>query len=203
MKTLARSLSFLAIAVAVATRAPMIAQAVPAPPPPTFLWALARADHSCGLSVHPDPILRLGAFVTIKNGCDSGTQTIYQREGFWTVTLADGAEKKKQISGSGTYLSAVVPGQWHAPIKVLPRAPTSPSTDSFGVTWAVDPSPPAWRYGVQYRIGQGLWKPWKSGTALRSAIFNGVNGRTYFFRARTIREAGKATDWSPGRKVVT
>jgi hypothetical protein len=56
---------------------------------------------------------------------------------------------------------------------------------------------------LQYRIGQGDWRVWKSGTALRTAVFNGLNGRTYFFRARTVRVAGKSTDWSPARKVVT
>jgi hypothetical protein len=200
VKTFAHSITLLMIAVAV-TPAPAIAQSPPAPQ--TILWALTQADLSCGLSVLPDAFHRLGDFFTIRNGCDGTTQTVYQREGFWTVTLASGAERERRILGSGTYLSAVVIGEWHAPIKVRPIAPAAPSTNAFGVRWAVSASPPTWRYGVQYRVGQGEWKPWKSGTALRTAVFDGVNGKTYFFRARTIRVAGKATDWSPGRKVVT
>jgi hypothetical protein len=192
----------LGIAIALVAGAGSASAGVPPPQPQTVLWALTQADLSCRLSVHPDAVHLLGDSVTIQNGC-SGTQTVYQRDGFWTVTLASGAERDKRILGSGTYLSAVVPGQWHAPIKVLPKAPATPSTNSFTVRWADNAAPTTWRYGVQYRIGQGDWKPWKSSTALRTAVFNGVNGKTYFFRARTIRVAGKATNWSPGRKVVT
>jgi hypothetical protein len=201
VRTLARSLMLVTIAVA-ASSGPTIAQTPPPPGPRTVLWALTQADLSCGLGVQPDAIHPLGDPVTIRNGC-SGNQTVYQRDGFWTVALASGAERDKRILGSGTYLSAVVPGEWHAPIRVLPKAPAAPPTNSFTVRWADNAAPTTWRYGLQYRIGQGDWRVWKSGTALRTAVFNGLNGRTYFFRARTVRVAGKATDWSPARKVVT
>jgi len=202
VRTLAHSLILFTIAVT-ASHAPAIAQTPPPPGARTFLWVLTQADLSCGLGVLPDAVLPLGDSVTIRNGCTGTTQTVYQRDGFWTVTLASGAERERRIFGSGIYLSAIVVGQWHAPIKVLPKAPAAPSTNSFTVRWADNAAPMTWRYGVQYRIGQGDWKPWKSGTGLRTAVFNGLNSKTYFFRARTIRVAGKATDWSPARKVVT
>jgi hypothetical protein len=199
---IARSfLSIVATAMLVGWIPPTAAQA---PPPgyPTTLWVLDKASGGCGVGVIPDPVHPLGGVVKMTNG-RSSQETIYQRDGFWTKTLAPLAETTQKIFGAGTYLSACIPGQWGAPIKVFPKAPAAPSTNSFGVRWADDASPSTWRYGVQYRIGQGEWKGWKSGTALRSAIFNGVNGKTYFFRARTIRTADKRTDWSPARKVVT
>jgi hypothetical protein len=61
----------------------------------------------------------------------SSSETIYQRDGFWTKTLAVGAEKLQKIFGSGTYFSACIPGQWKAPIRVKPKAPASPATNSF------------------------------------------------------------------------
>jgi len=129
--------------------------------------------------------------------------TVSQRDGFWTKPLDPGGEASTIIRASGTYLSACVPGEWEGPVKVRPDAPGAPSTNSFRVTWAKAAAPDAWRYGVQYRIGSGDWKGWKSGTALKSAIFSGVNGKTYFFRARTTRAVGQRTDWSPARRVVT
>jgi hypothetical protein len=181
------------------------ASAIDVPPPgyPTTLQVLGDGGGGCGLSTVPDAVHPLGGTVRMWNGSDTSA-TIYQRDGFWTKTIAVGDEKFQEIFGAGTYLSACIPGQWEAPIKVLPRAPGAPSTNSFKVTWADDAAPATWRYGVQYRIGQGVWKVWKSGTALRSATFNGMNGKTYFFKARTTRPAaGEKTDWSPARKVVT
>lgn len=103
--------------------------------------------------------------------------------------------------GTGSGMSGCGAGPWQAPISVRPRAPASPVKDSFRVTWASD-APAAWRFGVQFRIGQGIWRSWKPGTALELAVFNGRNGKVYFFRARTTKDC-KATDWSPSRRVVT
>lgn len=74
---------------------------VPPPQPQTVLWALTQADLSCRLDVHPDAVHLLGDFITIRNGCTGTTQTVYQRGGFWTVTLASGAERERRILGSG------------------------------------------------------------------------------------------------------
>jgi hypothetical protein len=203
MRPLSRSIITVSIVIMVAAPAgPSLGG--PGPPGfPTTLQVLGDGGGGCGLSTVPDAVHPLGGTVRMWNGSDTSA-TIFQRDGFWTKTLAIGAEKFQEVFGAGTYLSACVPGQWEAPIKVLPRAPGAPSTNSFKVTWADDAAPATWRYGVQYRIGQGVWKVWKSGTAQRSATFNGLNGKTYFFKARTNRPAAdEKTDWSPLRKVVT
>jgi hypothetical protein len=175
---------------------------VPPPGFPTTLEVLDAAGGGCTVGTIPDGSHPLGGTVRMLNG-SSSSETISQRDGFWTKTLAVGAEKLQKIFGSGTYFSACMPGRWKAPIRVKPKAPASPATNSFRVTWADDAAPATWRFGVQYRIGQGVWKQWKSGTALRSAIFGGVNGKTYLFRARSARTSDKKTDWSPARRVQT
>ncbi|MGH7540541.1 MAG: hypothetical protein ACRELC_06050 [Gemmatimonadota bacterium] len=176
------------------------------PTPATTLWLLDSLDGTegdCRLSAMPDPKVKLGERVTVRNGTSSHV-TLFQRQGFWTLNLGSGAEKMIRIHGAGTYLSACVPGQWDGPLRARPTAPRSPDGDAFTVTWAGQSAPNKWRYGVQYRIGQRAWKRWKAATALRSDSFHGTDGKTYSFRARTIRPAsGQKSDWSPTRKVVT
>jgi hypothetical protein len=175
-----------------------------APPPPSTntLWILDTTDGGCGLSTTPDERLRLGEDFKIRTGSDSAG-TVTQREGFWSVSLPSGQEIEGfRVRGSGTYLSSCSPGDWQGPIRVPPRAPGSPADDSFTVRWAIGAAPAAWRYSIQYRIGQGSWRAWRTSTALKAAEFNGSGDRVYFFRARTIR-SGMATDWSPPRRVNT
>jgi hypothetical protein len=170
---------------------------------PTTLAIYDSADLSCTVGATPDPTVGFGERVTLKNN-SSDPGTIYQRDGFWNVHLAVAAEKYMTMHGAGTYLSACIPGQWEGPLRLLPKAPPSPPGTSFTVMWADQGALATWRYSVQYRIGQGVWRAWKTGTSQRSAVFQGQDGKTYFFRARTIRPAtGKKTDWSPGRKVTT
>jgi hypothetical protein len=175
----------------------------PPNPNPTTLAIYDSADLSCVVGVTPNPTVRFGERITLKNN-SSHAGTIYQRDGFWNVHLTTTAEKYMTIHGAGTYLSACIPGQWEGPLRLLPKAPPSPPGTSFAVMWADQGALATWRYSVQYRIGQGVWRGWKSGTTQRSAVFQGQNGRTYFFRARTIRPSThQTTNWSPGRKVVT
>jgi hypothetical protein len=179
--------------------APAIAQA----PLPEFTSVAVSEGLTgdCTLLVSPDPKVLLGNPLRLKNQW-SEQATIYQRDGFWQKTLVVNAESSVKIVGAGTYLSACIPGDWKAPIKVPLKAPGAPAGNSFKVTWADPAAPATLRYGVQYRIGQGNWKAWKSGTSQRSATFAGAEGKTYYFRARTVK-AGKATDWSPPRRVRT
>jgi hypothetical protein len=180
---------------------------VPPPPPhislPTNLNVIEGPLGTCFLVVLPDSKAGFGDTIRMWNSTPESV-TITQRDGFWTKTLPpDGRNESVRMRGAGTYLSACAFGQWEAPIKVLPKAPAAPAKNSFRVTWADDAAPATWRFGVQYRVGQGVWKQWKSNTAFRSAIFVGANGKTYFFRARTARTLVEKTDWSPSRRVVT
>jgi hypothetical protein len=174
------------------------------PPPPsssTTLSVLVASSYGCTLETLPDRNAKFGETIAMVNG-SSTTVTIYQRDGFWQKPLAPMAsDDSVHVRAAGTYLSGCAVGQWQAPISVRPRAPGSPVKHSFRVTWASG-APAAWRFAVQVRVGQGIWRSWKSATAFESAVFNGRNGKTYFFRARTTKE-GKTTDWSPSRRVVT
>ncbi len=175
----------------------------PSPPPPgsgrTTLTALDSGG--CSLSTSPDAKASFGEVLVIVNGT-SDTLTITQRDGFWQKTLDPGQENDSvRLRAAGRYMSGCVVGQWQAPISVGLKAPGSPPTNSFRVTWASN-APDTWRFGVQFKVGQGVWKSWKPATALESAVFNGANGKTYFFRARTKKD-GQTTDFSPPRKVVT
>lgn len=193
----------LGIAVVVLTAVEGFAQTPPPPGATTTLTIYDGAGGGCTLGVSPDQKVQFGEQILMKNG-SSNPGTIYQRDGFWNVPLGVGAERTMKMHGAGTYLSACVPGQWEAPLRLLPKAPAAPPGNSFTVMWADQGAPSTWRYGVQYRIGQGSWRGWRSGTAQRSAVFSGQNGKTYFFRARTVRpSANKRTDWSPARRVVT
>jgi len=181
---------------------PTMAQTAPPPPPErTNLSVLDAAEGGCTLATIPDGNVSLGEVLVVVNG-SSETVTVMQRDGFWSKTLHPGeGNDSTRIRGAGTYLSACVPGDWHAPIRARVQAPGSPSTNSFSVTWAKN-APDAWRFRVQFRIGQGAWTVWRQNTALGSAVFNGQNGKTYFFRAKTKKD-DQATDWSPSRRVVT
>jgi hypothetical protein len=181
---------------------PAVAQTPPPPGSGTVLGVFDSAGGGCTVGVTPNASVGLGERITVRNE-SSGVATVYQRDGFWTIALGVGVEKNVRVFGAGTYLSACILGQWKAPLKARPKAPGSPPGDSFKVTWSVDAAPATFRYTVQYRIGQGVWRAWKSGTSLHSATFSGSNGKTYFFRARTIRSGGAKSDWSPARRVVT
>ena len=180
---------------------------VPPPPPqifpPTYLNVIEDAYGDCYLIVLPDAKAGFGHVIKMWNSAIEPV-TISQRDGFWTKTLPpNGSNESVRMRGAGTYLSSCIAGRSEAPIRVLPKAPAAPARNSFRVTWADDAAPATWRFGVQYRVGQGVWRQWKSGAASRSAIFVGANGKTYFFRARTARTSVEKTDWSPPRRVVT
>jgi hypothetical protein len=58
-------------------------------------------------------------------------------------------------------------------------------------------------YQVQRKVGsQGSWKNWQASTTAKSAVFNGVPGRTYYFRARATDAAGVRGSWSPVKNTV-
>jgi hypothetical protein len=175
--------------------------ALPPSPSDSTTLSVVPSGYGCTLETVPDGNAKFGEMIAMVNGSPT-TVTIYQRDGFWQRPLAPMAsDDSVHVRAAGTYLSGCVVGQWQAPISVRPRAPASPVKDSFRVTWASG-APAAWRFGVQFRIGQGIWRSWRSGTAFESAVFNGRNGKVYFFRGRTTKD-GKTTDWSPSRRVVT
>lgn len=86
-----------------------------------------------------------------------------------------------------------------SPVKI-----TDPPTGlKFTVTWAAEGTDTGSVYDVQYRIGSGVWKNWRTDTSLLSGVF-GQNGspvavqadKTYRFRARS-QEGNAVSGWSP------
>jgi plastocyanin len=89
------------------------------------------------------------------------------------------------------------------PVKIM----AAPNGLPFTIIWASRGTITGSKFDVQYRIGSGAWRAWKSTTA-RSAVFGAsdrpvhvVKGKKYSFRARSI-QASAMSMWSPIRSFV-
>lgn len=72
-----------------------------------------------------------------------------------------------------------------------------PIGPEFTVTWATSASNTGSKFTIQYRIGSGEWKTWKSSTRARKATFDLAEiGKRYSFRAKSIR-GDDESKWSP------
>jgi plastocyanin len=87
--------------------------------------------------------------------------------------------RKHGING-GTMLGVVT---------VAPQVAAAPTGLPFTVKWATAASNTGAGYDVQYRIGSGTWRNWKSNTSAPSAVFGArsnpvavARGKTYSFR---------------------
>jgi len=88
-------------------------------------------------------------------------------------------------------------------IKVKPKVGAAPTGLPFTVTWATSKTDSGTQFDVQYKIGTGSWKNWKTDTTAFKAVFGKdgspvtvVAGRKYSFRAAS--QSGAATSsWSP------
>lgn len=90
-------------------------------------------------------------------------------------------------------------GQIRVPVSIS----STPSGAPFTVRWAAYGTTTGTRWDVQYRIGDGSWRSWKSTTSAFSAVFGAKDspkrvrsGTTYGIRARS-RNGNAASDWSP------
>lgn len=83
---------------------------------------------------------------------------------------------------------------------VLTAAPKGPD---FTVRWAASDSNTGSRYTVQYKIGSGSWKNWKSSTRALKATFSLAEpGKRYTFRAKSMK-GDDASKWSPVASIST
>lgn len=72
-----------------------------------------------------------------------------------------------------------------------------PIGPEFTVTWATSTSNTGSKFTIQYRVGSGEWKAWKSSTRARNATFDLAEiGKRYSFRAKSIR-GDDESKWSP------
>lgn len=106
-------------------------------------------------------------------------------------------------AGTYPYVCAVHPQSMRGSVRVRPRLGSAPSGAPFTVTWATSATNTGTRFTVQYRVGSGSWRTWRSATSTRSAVFgSGGNpvrakpGTSYSFRVRS-HNGSKASSYSP------
>lgn len=92
---------------------------------------------------------------------------------------------------------------------VAPASAVAPlsanSATQFAVSWSgTDAASGVATYDVQVADGAGgAWQNWRTGVVSTSAIFNGVNAHTYFFRSRARDPAGNVEDWPASADAST
>ena len=74
-------------------------------------------------------------------------------------------------------------------VRVAPQVLSAPAGLPFTVKWAAAGTNTGTRFDVQYRVGSGAWKAWKTTTSAKSAVFGArsapvrvVRGKSYSFR---------------------
>jgi plastocyanin len=89
-------------------------------------------------------------------------------------------------------------------VRVPPKAVAGPSGLPFTVTWASAGSNTGSRFDVEYRVGSGAFKTWKSNTTARSAVFGArsapvrvARGKSYSFRVVSRASTGARSAASP------
>lgn len=91
-------------------------------------------------------------------------------------------------------------------VRVKPRISPAPSGAPFTVRWAAVATNTGTRFRVEYRVGDGSWRVWRSATTASAATFgassqpvNVVTGRSYSFRVKSLHGAD-ASGYSPVRR---
>ncbi|MBA3430332.1 MAG: hypothetical protein H0U16_02470, partial [Actinobacteria bacterium] len=92
-------------------------------------------------------------------------------------------------AGTFPYLCEIHGGVMNGTVKVPVKLSAAPAGKPFTVTWATRSSNTGARFAVQFRVGTGKWKTWKSKTKAKGAVFgkrgNPVrvkSGKKYSFR---------------------
>jgi plastocyanin len=91
-------------------------------------------------------------------------------------------------------------------VRVAPQAVAAPAGLPFTVKWATARSNTGSRFDVQYRVGSGRFKAWKTNTTARSAVFGArsqpvrvARGKSYSFRVVSRASASARSAVSPVR----
>lgn len=125
-----------------------------------------------------------------------------------TVTLM-GADGTKVLAarvrdGAGNWcgiVTASITLDTTAPSTTLSAVHNDSTALDFLVTWAgVDDTSGVRAYDVQYRIGDGPWVNWQSGTVTTQGMLTGKAGEVYYLRARAVDVAGNTEQYSDDPK---
>jgi plastocyanin len=97
----------------------------------------------------------------------------------------------------------IMSGSVRVPV-VVRRAPAGLN---FGVQWATGRTNTGGRYDVQFRVGSGRWRPWRTDTKSVKGVFGKgggpvrvANGKRYSLRARSQVKKSES-DWSPIQRI--
>jgi hypothetical protein len=135
----------------------------------------------------------VGEYVTPPNEAYPSGKTIY-----WRVKSFSGVlELPSGLSRAGYFHIDSEP-----PV-ALASSPQYSKSNTFDVCWtAEDPMPgsklAANPYDVQYKIDDGEWTDWQTGTSEDHSSFTGEPGHAYYFRVRAVDNAGNRKIYSGG-----
>lgn len=106
-------------------------------------------------------------------------------------------------AGTFPFVCQVHPQSMRGTVRVRPRIGSAPAGAAFTVTWASGATNTGSNFLVQYRVGNGSWRTWKSGTTSDRDVFGASGspltvraGTRYSFRVKS-RRAGNASSYSP------
>ena len=123
-----------------------------------------------------------------------------------TLTGADGTKvlAARVRDGAGNWcgiVTASITLDTTAPSTTLSAVHNDSTALDFLVTWAgVDNTSGVRAYDVQYRIGDGPWVDWQSGTVTTQGMLAGKAGDVYYLRARAVDVAGNTEQYSDDPK---
>jgi plastocyanin len=87
---------------------------------------------------------------------------------------------------------------------VIRRAPKGLN---FGAQWATGRTNTGGRFDIQFRVGSGRWRPWRTNTKSVKGVFGKggrpvrvVDNKRYSIRARS-QAKGRESDWSPVKSI--
>ena len=93
-------------------------------------------------------------------------------------------------------------------VKVPPKLNAKPSGVNFSVKWATGRTNTGSKFDVQFRVGSGKWRKWRTDTGTVKGVFGKggkpvrpVHGKRYSIRVRSQKKARRQSGWSPVRSI--
>ena len=93
-------------------------------------------------------------------------------------------------------------------VKVPPKLKSKPAGLNFSVKWATGRTNTGSKFDVQFRVGSGKWRKWRTDTGTVNGVFGkggkpvrAANGKRYSIRVRSQKKARQQSRWSPVRSI--